>query len=106
MVNRGEMSIWALHLSSILHQVNANDSQEGPKAQDDPWVVSAHSHILCPGGGSKADGQDEGGYQQQRAHKPQRDLLSPCKALCGIQQSQGAWHWRRERLHSTGRAVL
>lgn len=53
----------------------------GPLTHNNPWVVAAHSHILCPGGSSKANGQDEGGHQQQSAHKPQRDLLSPCKAL-------------------------
>lgn len=49
------------HLPSVLHQVDANDSQERSKAQYDPRVVAAHGHVLRAGGGSKADRQDEDG---------------------------------------------
>lgn len=76
------------HLSTQVAEHPAH-SPHRPSTHDNPWVVAAHSHILSPGGSSKANGEDEGGHQQQRAHKPQRDLLSPCKALCEEKKGTG-----------------
>lgn len=50
---------------------------------NDPGVVAAHGHVLRPGGGSEADGQDGGGHHQQRPHKPQGSLLSSRKPFWG-----------------------
>lgn len=49
----------------------------------DPWVVAPHGHVLCPGVGREAEGQDEGGHHQQRPHKPQGCLLSSGKPFWG-----------------------
>lgn len=46
---------------------------------NDPWVVAPHSHVLRPGGSSKANGQDEDRHHQQGPHKPKGSLLSSHK---------------------------
>lgn len=52
---------------------------EESSTHGDPWVVAPHCHVLGPGGGGEADGQDGDRHHEQRPHKPKGGLLSPRK---------------------------
>lgn len=49
------------HLPLILYQMSTNDSQKGPEAENDSWIVATDSDVLCPGSSGQTKDQDEYG---------------------------------------------